>query len=178
MVFWPSKIIMTSKISCLHQKLWFKSNITKPVFLLLDFFPGLCSMGFKSLPMENALVGAAIGWWTNLSHPLCFIWNSEIYSRIRKGKCKAFCVFIPQLGCATYKDEPVKIWDPVGLGVLKWKLFVLSPMQQNRSHYRFGAGSWGKQQMIEMYIKRRGDQRRRTGKGLGWAEQGRLSLVI
>lgn len=37
---------------------------------------------------------------------------------------------------------------------------------------------WGKQQMIEMYIKRRGDQRRRTGKGLGWAEQGRLSLVI
>lgn len=151
MVFQPSKIIVTSKITSLHWKLWSKRNITKSVFLLLDFFRAPLH-GLQITAWETATVGAAIAWWINLlCHPLCLIWDSETYSRIRRGKCKAFCVFSQQLGCAASKDEPARLWDPVRLKVLKWKLlFVLSPMQQNRSHSRFGAGSWGKQQMVEM----------------------------
>lgn len=48
MVSQPSKI-MISKITGLCWKLWPKRYITKSIYLLLNFFSGLRSMGFRSL---------------------------------------------------------------------------------------------------------------------------------
>lgn len=59
MVFQPSKIIMTSKITCLHRKLWSKRNIIKSIFFTAWFFQG-------STPWaSNHCLGICYGWSCN-----------------------------------------------------------------------------------------------------------------
>lgn len=142
MVFQPSKIIMTSKLTSLCWKLWVKTNISKSIFLLPDFFFRTLLHGLQITSWETTVVAAAIAWWINpLSHPVCLIWDSETCSHIRKGKCKVLCVFSYQFDCTANKNESAMFWDPVRLMGF-WNgscLILLSLMHQKRSHYRFGA---------------------------------------